>query len=400
MTAPVAGAGPETAEERLPGVFLMMDSLETGGSERQFAVLARSLDPASFRLHLGCLQKRGAFLDGLGEVPEFSLGGNLYGLQSWRTRFQLARHLRRHRINIAHSFDFYTNLTLIPTARMAGLPVVIGSQRQLGDLLTPMQFNTQAAVFRWCDRVVCNSRAAADRLAQAGLPERKVVVIGNGLPVSAFAQTAPALQPAPGLLRVGIVARMNHAGKKHALLLRAASHLRGQFSQLEFVLAGDGPLRPELELEAKNLGLSDQVRFLGDRRDIPAVLASLDVSVLPSSSESLSNAILESMAAGVPVVASRVGGNPELVAEDRGILVTPDDEEALAKALGRLLRDPALRAALGRNGRQFAQANFTVEEMRRRHEALYAELLAEKCRRPKADRRELPKEVTDRCGQP
>ena len=102
---------------------------------------------------------------------------------------------------------------------------------------------------------------------------------------------------------------------------------------------------------------------LGDQRDIPAVLASLDISVLPSESESLSNAILESMAAGVPVVASRVGGNPELVNEERGILFAPNSEENLAAAIRRLLLDEGRRSALGRNARAFAQAGFTAEQM-------------------------------------
>ena len=362
----------------LPGVFLMIDSLETGGSERQFAALARSLNPDSFRLYLGCIEQRGAFLDGLGELPHFRLGGSLYGMQSLRTRFQLARSLRQAGIAIAHSFDFYSNLTLIPAARVARVPVIIGSQRQLGNLLSRAQSHAQAAFFRWCDRVVCNSRAAAGRLMEQGLPEHRVVVIGNGLPSAAFAETPSALPRRPGLLRVGMIARMNTRSKNHRTFLRAAARLRGRFPALEFVLVGDGPLRPELERDAENLGLSDQVCFLGDRRDIPAILASLDLSVLPSASESLSNVIIESMAAGVPVVASRVGGNPELVTEDRGILVAPDGEADLAAAIERLLGDPTLREELGRNAKRFTQENFTLERMRKRHEDLYTELLAQK----------------------
>src|SRR5579862_4481834 len=173
----------------LPGVFLMIESFETGGSERQFATLARSLDPACFRLNLGCIRQRGAFVQGLGELPQFRLGGSLYGPQSWRARWRLARHLRNHGIAVAQAFDFYSNLTLIPAARAAGISVVVGSQRQLGDLLTPAQSFAQTAAFRWCDAVVCNSRAAAERLVQQGLREEKVAVIGNGLPAAAFAET-------------------------------------------------------------------------------------------------------------------------------------------------------------------------------------------------------------------
>ncbi|MGA9041763.1 MAG: glycosyltransferase [Terriglobales bacterium] len=382
--AAVVASVPPTNPAELPGVFLMMDSFNTGGSERQFAALARALDPSSFRLHVGCIQKQGAFQEGLGDVTEFSLQGSLYRPQSMLTRFRLARHLRQNKIAIAHAFDFYTNLTLIPAARLARIPVVIGSQRQLGDLLSPSKFRAQTMMFHWCDSVVCNSRAAADRLIEEGLPQRKIMVIGNGLSASAFADTTPALPRRPGLFRVGMIARMNTPAKNHSLLLRAAARLRGKFADLEFVLVGDGPLRLELETEAEKLGVRDRAIFLGDRRDIPAVLASFDLSVLPSTSESLSNAIIESMAAGVPVVASNVGGNPELITEARGALVPPNDEQALADAIERLLRDAPLRKEMSRNAKQFAQANFTIDHMRRQHEALYTELLEKKHWRPKS----------------
>jgi glycosyltransferase involved in cell wall biosynthesis len=372
------GAGDIHPGQSPPGLFLMTDSFQTGGSERQFVALAQSLNTAAFRVHLGCIQRRGPLLDGLGHVAEFPLGGSLYGLQSFWSRLRLAQHLRRNNIAIAHAFDFYTNLTLIPAARFAGVPVVIGSQRQLGDLLSRSKSRAQVAVLRWCDAVVCNSRAAAARLIEQGLPKRRVVVIGNGLPVSAFAETRPALSRRPGILRIGMIARMNERSKNHGMFLRAAAWLCSRFSNLEFLLVGAGQLRSELEREAENLGLKGRISFLGDRQDIPAILASLDISVVPSSSESLSNAILEPMAAGVPVVASRVGGNPELVTSDRGILVAPGDDRAFADAIERLLRDEAMRAEFGRKAKQFAEANFTLEHMRRRHEALYTELLEEK----------------------
>jgi len=369
---------PNGANGHLPPVFLMVNSLETGGSERQFVALAQSLDRGAYSLHLGCLAKKGAFLDGLGPMAAFGLGGSMYSAQSLRARVQLARHLRRNEIALAHAFDFYTNLILIPVARMAGVPVVLGSQRQIGDLLTKAQFSAQLLSFRWSDTVICNSQAAAEHLRENGIPTHKLAVIRNGLPPSAFAAATPCLPRVPGLLRVGMIARMNHRSKNHAGLLRAAARVAPRFASVEFVLAGDGPFRAELEREAQNLGLGPQVRFLGDRRDIPALLASVDITVLPSSSESLSNSIIESMAAGVPVVATRVGGNVELVNSDRGTLVTAGNDLELATAIESLLRDEPLRQRLGQNARDFALANFTIDRMRRDHEALYANLLKRK----------------------
>jgi L-malate glycosyltransferase len=367
---------PASQNRPRPGVFLMINSLETGGSERQFAQLARSLSPDGFQLQLGHLQRKGDFLAELPALEHFTLGGSLYRWQSMKTRWRLARHLRRSNVAIAHAFDFYTNLTLVPAARLAGTAVVVASQRQLGDLLTPAHARAQAVMFRLSDCVIANSRAAADRLIQQGIPKSKIVVIPNGLAEAAFADAVPTLPRRPGQLRVGMIARMNARSKNHWLFLAAASRLKDRLHGTEFVFVGDGPLRPELELRAQTLGLADSVRFLGDRRDIPAVLASLDISVLPSASESLSNVILESMAAGVPVVAYNVGGNPELIGEDRGILVENRGEEALAEAIEKLLKDSKARATLGGNARAFAEANFTVDLMRRRHEDLYNQLLA------------------------
>jgi len=257
---------------------------------------------------------------------------------------------------------------------------VIGSQRQLGDLLTWAQFKAQLYALRLADVVVCNSNAAADGLCAAGLPRHKTVVIGNGMPPEVFAPAEPAIPRAPGMLRIGMIARMNTRSKNHSSLLRAFALLRQQVANIELLLAGDGPVRAELEQEAQALGVSPHVRFLGDRRDVPAVLASLDISVLPSVSESLSNSIIESMAQGVPVVAARVGGNVELVSEDRGALVPAEDDAALAAALSRLLQDETLRRSMGENARSFARANFTIEKMRQRHEELYLQLLERKLR--------------------
>jgi glycosyltransferase involved in cell wall biosynthesis len=359
----------------------MTNSLETGGTERQFVELARSLRADQFHVHLGCIQKKGAFLEGLGELHQFGLGGSLYGLQSLRSRWKLKHCLEELDIAIAHAFDFYANLTLIPAARLARVPVVIGSHRQLGDLLTPAQFRAQLMMFGWCARVVCNSQAAADRLLQAGLPERKVVVIGNALPPEAFADMSPALARAPGVFRVGMIARMNAAYKNHRVFLRAAARLSRKFANAEFLVIGDGPLRPELVREAADLGLGERVRFLGDRRDISALLASIDVSVVPSASESLSNVMLESMAAGVPVVATDVGGNIELAGNGRGVLVAPNDEEALAAGIECVLADSELRSSISRGAREFAKANFSIERIRGQYRSLYTEALASRRRR-------------------
>ena len=359
-------------------LFLMINNFETGGSERQFALLAQNFNRSEFDIHLGCVNPRGPLADQLGPVARFPLGGSLFGWQSLRTRLALARHLRKNQVQVAHSFDFYVNLTMIPAARLARVPVVIGSHRQLGDLMTPAQFRTQAAAFRWCDAVACNSQAGANRLADAGLKREKLVVIGNAMPDEVFAPASPALLRDSNVLRVTMIARMNAHYKNHAGFLRIAAEVHKRVPGAEFVLVGDGPLRADIERQAAELGLGERVIFMGDRRDIPAMLASTDVAVLTSDSEGLSNVILEAMAAGVPVVAYAVGGNPELVNDQRGSLIPAGKEGEFAAAIVRLLSNTNLRLEQGQKARQFAENNFSLSRVVRQYQELYAELLAQK----------------------
>jgi len=359
-------------------LFLMINTFETGGSERQFTVLAQNISESAFRIHLGCVSRRGPLADQVGDVAQFPLGGSLFGWKSLRSRLNLSRHLRSRHVQVAHAFDFYANLTLIPAARFACVPVIIGSHRQLGDLLTPAKFRAQTTAFRWCDAVTCNSQAAADRLAAAGVPHEKLAVIGNALLPAALEPAPAALPRRPDTLRVGMVARMNAHYKNHVGFLRIAAQIHQCMPDVEFLLVGDGSLRPELEQQAAALGLGDRVVFLGDRRDIPAVLASMDVAVLTSDSESLSNAILEAMAARLPVVAYNVGGNAELVNDQRGFLIDSENEKIFANAIQRLLSDANLRKQKGENACRFVRENFGIDRVRRRYEDLYVTLLEKK----------------------
>jgi glycosyltransferase involved in cell wall biosynthesis len=368
------------AAERI-GLFLMINTFETGGSERQCAILAQNASPSKFEVHVGCVNPRGPLAAQFGKFAQFPLGGSLLGWRSFRSRLALARLLRQKHVQVAHAFDFYANLMLIPAARFARVPVVVGSHRQLGDLLTPSQFRAQAAAFRWCDAVVCNSQAGADRLAAAGVAREKLAVIGNAMPGTAFAPALPALPRPANVLRVTMVARMNAQYKNHAGFLRIAAEVHKHMQQVEFLLVGDGPLRAEIEQQSAALGLGEHVTFLGDRRDIPAILASTNLAVLTSDSEGLSNVILEAMAASVPVVAYAVGGNPELVNADRGALIAAGNESEFASAICRILSDHSLRREQGRNARSFAEENFSLDRVCRQYEDLYRNLLDRKGRR-------------------
>ena len=359
-------------------LFLMANTLETGGGERQFMTLAGALRQGPLEIRLGCLRNRGAFSDGLEGIVEFPPGGSLFKLRAQTARIKLGRYLHSNRVTIAHSYDFYSNLMMIPSARLAGVPIVVGSQRQLGDLISPLRNRVQNALFRWCDRVVCNSQAAASRLQKVGVQPGKLKVIPNALPDNAFTETSPLLPPNPEGLRIVMIARMNDPAKRHDIFLQAAARLARKHPKLEFVLVGDGDLRARLEKLANTLDLGNRVIFLGERHDIAAVLASAAISVLPSISESLSNAIMESMAAGVPVVACRVGGNEELIRDgESGFLVSRDNVDELAERVGLLVTQPELQKVFAAAARKDAQ-RFTLEKVSGEYEQFYLSLLEEK----------------------
>jgi len=364
-----------------PTVFLMANEFSVGGTEIQFIRLARGLHKQKIDLRLGCIERRGPLRDALGGAPiiEFSLDGGFLAARAPGSALALARHLHENKVAVAHSFSFYSNVLLIPVARAVGVPVVIGSQRQLGDLLTPRQRLAQSACFRLCDRIVCNSRAAAERLFGIGLADEKVVVIPNAVSDEFFRakDTRPRSRTATGT--IGLIARMNTRAKNHELFLHAAARLRARGFAGPFLLVGDGPRRRELEELAGRLGIADRTAFMGERNDVAKILSHLDVLALTSCSESSPNVIAEAMAANVPVVATRVGGIPELIDHgNTGLLVPNGDEAAFADSLEYCLRNPQVRQSLARNAAKFAEKHFTLTAVRDRYESLYAQCLAGK----------------------
>jgi glycosyltransferase involved in cell wall biosynthesis len=175
---------------------------------------------------------------------------------------------------------------------------------------------------------------------------------------------------------VVLVGNMHTDVKGHPWLIDAAPTVLKEFPQTRFVFAGDGDSRPAFEQQAAKLGLQSNFLFLGRRSDIPDVLASCDIAVLPSRAEGLPNAVLEYMATGLPTIASRVGGNAELVEDGvTGLLVPPENSLAMADALLRLLRDPDLSRKMAEHGRKLAVENYSFERLIREVDALYTELL-------------------------
>lgn len=365
----------------------LLTNFHIGGTERQVANLALGIDASHFDLHLACLRHSGELLADLEPLrvprPEFPIG-HIYGLKTLWQGIRLARYIRANVIQIVHSYGFYPNIFTVPVAKLAGASIVVASIRDTGDLLTPMQRRLQRMVCRFADCVLVNAEAIRESLLQEGYDAGKIVVIRNGITLSKFARKgrSAVLRRELGIplsaRLVAVFSRLNRM-KGVEFFLDAAMVLAGRFPDVYFLIVGDGGNKKELEEQASRLGLGERIVFTGFRSDVSDLLSEVAISVLPSLSEGTSNTLLESMAAGIPVIATRVGGNPEVIEDEvSGLLVTPRDSAALAGAMGRLLDDGELALRLGRAGMRRVSEIFSIEGSVNETEHLYQRLVEAK----------------------
>jgi glycosyltransferase involved in cell wall biosynthesis len=323
--------------------------------------LIRGLDPTLFAVHAVCFEARGPWLDAAAEravsVTEFSIHG-FARPAAWRQVVAYARWCRQQRIAAVITSDFYTNVFGLTGAAMAGVPVRIAGRREINTDKTIPKLLLQRGAYALSQRIVANSRAAAARLRREGVRANKVRVVSNGVTVpNAIPPRAPA-----SMTRAIVVANLRPE-KGHDVLIDAMA-ARPELRRLQLDFAGDGPCRTNLEARARRRGVADRISFLGERGDIPALLDRAHLFILPSRTEALPNSVMEAMAAGLPVIASRTGGICELI-DDRvtGILVPPGDAGALADAIVRTIADPGGAAALGAEARSTISARFGMSRM-------------------------------------
>jgi L-malate glycosyltransferase len=359
---------------RPTAILLAGDSLNLGGSEGQFVEVACGLSRARWQVRAALLRAEGplrARLDAAG-IEATSWGpGSFKSPSLARAVVRLARYLRSTGIRLTHSFDFYSNILSILAARLARVPVIIASQRDIGDLRPRSQQAIHRFVLRLAAYVLVNSQAVADRVEASGRARRQqVVVIPNGVDPVRFAPADRRSGPPNGVV-VGTVANLRPE-KGLRELVHCAAVVRERVPQARFVIWGGGPLRADLETLVARLDLCGTVEFRGPTAHPEAALRECDVYVLPSLSEACPNVLLEAMATRLPVVASAVGGVPELVQHGAtGLLVPPRDPAALGEAVVRIVEDRALAARLAEAGRRRIEADFEVTRMIGRVESLY-----------------------------
>jgi glycosyltransferase involved in cell wall biosynthesis len=272
----------------------------------------------------------------------------------------------------------------VPAARLAHTPVIISSRRDLANWwwYTPQKRKILRRVQSLSTSVLANSEAVRDFLVKDdGFRADRIRVIRNAVDLGRFTRIPPDRERLfPGLGRddklVIIVANMNSLAKGHDHLIQAARIVCSLLPKTRFVLVGDGELRGRFEQQVRDLGLHQNFLFLGQRRDVPELLRCCDVSVLPSTGEGLPNVVLEAMAAGLPVVATRVGGTTEIIEDEQsGLLVPPGDSDALAHVILRLFQDPHLARELAHAGQERVRTQFNFDRLLANLEGFYRELL-------------------------
>jgi glycosyltransferase involved in cell wall biosynthesis len=362
----------------------VLTNFHIGGTERQVANLALGIDATRFDLHLGCLLDSGELRAELESLhvprPEFRIG-RLYSPRTLWQGFRLARYVRGNLIQIVHSYGFYPNVFAVPIARLAGASIVVASIRDTGDLLTAMQRRLLKLVCRLADCVLVNADAIRENLIGQGYDPSRIVVIRNGIALPGFiaGRRNEVLRNELGLPSsariVAVFSRLNEmTGVRY--FLDASAVVAKSYPGVCFLVVGDGANKAELEEHARRLGLGSRIVFTGFRGDVRSLLAETAISVLPSLSEGTSNTLLESMASGIPVIATKVGGNPEVIEDGvSGLLVPPRDARALAAAIGQLLDDENLALRLGQAGMRRVSEIFSLEGSVHQTEQLYLRLV-------------------------
>ncbi|WP_433364395.1 glycosyltransferase [Streptosporangium sp. CA-115845] len=366
-------------------VVLLIGQLQVGGTEKQIFLLATGLIRSGVAVDVVTLHSDGPYRDALEREGITVHNARFTGLSTGPMAFprnllaaaRLIRLIRRLRPDVLHAFLYHAYVVGAPIAWLARVPVVVAGRRSLSVFKRVRygSYTLERVATRLTRHVVANAVAVAEDARRVEkLPAEKLSVIYNGLPESAFLPATPA-QISTDLPIVCSVANLK-THKGHRFLIEAVALLAARGMPCTLVLAGEGPERDVLLRQAESSGVD--LRLLGLRRDVEALMRRASVMVLASLHEGMSNAVMEAMAAGKPIVATAVGGTCELLS-GRGLLVPPADPRALADALERVLRDPRLGASLGSAARAWALDNLNLDSMIDRHLVLYRRLLEGRC---------------------
>lgn len=359
-------------------MMVVIDEMEVGGSQRQLAHLLAGLDRSRWQPELVYFRERSFLIDELERAGVRVHHIPKRGRIDPRFIFALARVLRKGNYDVVHAFSLTAELwSWIALRFVIRKPPLIGSIRGMYLYQSRRFWWIKRFVLSRCTAVISNSRAGADVATRlSGCERSRIDVIGNGVPIPApMATTArddllACLEIPNGRCLALFVGRLVNQ-KNVACLLDAMAMLPPSRRPL-LALAGDGPLRESLSQRADALAIRDQVRFLGERADTTELMQAADMLILPSHEEGLSNAVLEAMAAGCPVIASAVGGNRELIDHEHTGLLFPDDSRVgLAECMTRLIDEPVLRRQLSQQARLHVERHHSITALVSATQAVY-----------------------------
>lgn len=370
--------------DKRPTVLFIIKPERGAGAEMVLVEAAARLDPERFQVSCGLLTP-----DADRVIPArlATLDFNLPGLNGWvwlRFFFHLCWVIYRRRVELVHVNSYIPGNYVRLAAALMQVPVVIDHWHGFTRFSRKRRLICRA-LGRFTDLSLAVSRGVKDYLvAEIGLDPAKIRVVPNGVDVAAIdaARPGPEVRRELGLPEgvpvIGLVGRLDHWGKGHKELFEAVVGLKASHP-VQALIVGGGRREAEVRQLAASLGLAESVHFLGQRHDVPDLLHAMDIFVLPSYSEGVSLALLEAMAAGLPVIATAVGGLPEVVEDgETGLLIPPKDADALAGALERLLADPALVQRLGANARAQVRENYSLDRLGREINEIYGELVEKK----------------------
>ncbi len=363
-------------------VCFMIDSLSPAGTELQLLAVIKTLDRSLCRPHLCLLHGEDALSRSMEpeDCPVLRLGITKLGsLGLPRKAWRFGKFLRDNHIDLFQAHFPDSIYFGVPLAKLSGVKRIIMTRRDSGYWVTDRHRRLGRLVSRFADATLANSEEARQNvISDYRLNLDTVHVIENGVDLSRF-ESLPAPESSPRGTRprtVGLLANLRPV-KDPEFFLRVAARLAASHEDVHFEIAGDGELLPGLIQLAQNLGIDRRVHFLGSVADVPSFLAHLDVAVLCSRSEGLSNAVLEYMAAARPIVATAVGGSTRLIEDGvEGFLVPCGCAERMFEAIDRLLRDAHLARALGEAAREKVRRQFSLEAKTRELESFYRSILS------------------------
>ncbi len=370
-------------------ILFLIDNLRPGGAQKALLGIATALKAAGSEPAVWCLGGSSSIEGEFAAAGVPVLGRHKSAWRIFSQPLALVRYLKREKVDLLQTFLFHSDVTGRIAGRIAkgfsrhNRPVVVGSVRASNLRNHWWQFFLARSTARWSDAFTSVSWRSLQFAAEhEGVALPRARVIPNGIDLSSWRmpprdEARRALGLSPEEFIVLTFGRL-HKQKGHTVLLKAAAKTLRELPNARFLIAGYGPLQEKLEARARKLKIDGRVQFLGYRRDVELLLSASDLFVLPSLWEGMSNAILEAMAAGKPVIATAVDGNVEQVVDGKtGLLTPPADAGAMAEAILRLARDPELAQRMGLTGRLRVEEEFGLERMTQAYLAFYEELLKE-----------------------